>query len=102
MTQNVLELGPQIIAVVMGIVVLLVFALVIALPNRPKTLPGSRGHRPEDEEAGHEVIRTDGFIDTFAKQIEEAGGAMPLIVKLAIPGVLLWWLIYLVLNWAPR
>jgi hypothetical protein len=102
MTQNVLELGPQIIAVVAGMVILLVFALVVALPNRSKALPGSQGHRAEDEESGHEVIRADGFIDTFGKQSAEAGGALPLIVKLAIPGVLLWWLMYLILNWAPR
>ncbi len=102
MTVNVLELWPQILAVVAGSVVLLVFALVVALPNRPKVLPGSQGHRDEGEQPGHEVIRPDGFIDTFGRQIEEAGGSLPLIVKLALPGILLWWLLYLILNWAPR
>jgi hypothetical protein len=102
MTQNVMELGPQIVGVVVGAVVLLIFGLTVAVPNRPKTLPGSSGHRDPSDQPGHEEIHADGYIDSFAKEIEEAGGALPLIVKLAIPGVLLWWLLYLVLNWAPR
>jgi hypothetical protein len=102
MTQNVMELWPQIIAVAGGALVLLLFALAIALPHRPKVLPGSSGHRTMDEEAGHEEIRPDGYIDSFAKEIEEAGGGLPTVVKLALPGVLLWWLIYLIINWTPR
>ena len=102
MTQNVMQLGPQIIAIVVSAVVLLVFALTVAVPNRPRVLPGSSGHRDPGDQPGHEEIRADGYIDSFAKEIEEAGGALPLIVKLAIPGVLLWWLLYLILYWAPR
>jgi hypothetical protein len=102
MTQNVMQLGPQVISVVVSALVLLLFALTFALPHRPKTLPGSRGHRDPRDQPGQEEIRPDGYIDSFAKEIEEAGGALPLIVKLAIPGVLLWWLLYLILNWAPR
>jgi hypothetical protein len=102
MTQNVMQLGPEIIAVAGGIAVLLLFALAIALPSRPKTLPGSRGHREASEETVHEEIRADGYIDSFAKDIEEAGGGLPVVVKLALPGVLLAWLLYLILNWTPR
>jgi hypothetical protein len=102
MTQNVMQLGPQIVVVVVSVVVLLVFALTVAGPNRPRVLPGSSGHRDPGDQPGHEEIRADGYIDSFAKEIEEAGGGLPLIVKLAIPGVLLWWLMYLILNWAPR
>ena len=82
--------------------VLFVFALTVALPHRPKSLPGSSGHREPKDQSAHEEIRPDGYIDSFAKEIEEAGGALPLIVKVAIPGVLLWWLLYLILYWAPR
>ena len=102
MTQNVMQLGPEIVAVVAGIAVLLLFALAIALPSRPKTLPGSRGHRQEGEETTHEEIRADGYIDSFANDIEEAGGGLPVVVKLALPAVLLAWLFYLILNWTPR
>jgi hypothetical protein len=102
MTQNVMQLGPQVISVVVSALVLFLFALTVALPHRPKVLPGSKGHRDPSDQPGHEEIRPDGYIDSFAKEIEEAGGALPLIVTLAIPGVLLWWLLYLILNWAPR
>jgi hypothetical protein len=102
MTQNVLELYPQIISVVLGAAVLLLFAVIVALPHRSKVLPGSSGHREEDEESVHEEIRPDGYIDSFAGQIEEAGGGLPPLVRLALPGVLLWWLIYLIVNWTQR
>jgi len=102
MTENVLDFWSQILSVVAGAVVLLVFALVVALPHRPKVLPGSQGHRDESEQPGHEVIRADGFIDGFAKLIAEAGGSMPWIIRLALPGILLWWLLYLIYNWTPR
>jgi len=102
MTQNVMELGPQIISVVLSVAVLLLFALTIALPHRPKVLPGSSGHREESEEFGYEEIRPDGYIDSFAREIEEAGGSLPPVVKVALPGVILWWLIYLIVNWTQR
>jgi hypothetical protein len=102
MTQNVLQIWPEITWIIVGVFVLLLFALTIALPHRPKTLPGSSGHREADEEAGHEEIRPDGYIDSFAKDIEEAGGGLPPVVKLALPGVILWWLIYLILNWTQK
>ncbi len=102
MTQNVLQVWPEIVGIVGGILVLLLFALTAALPHRPRTLPASSGHRPPEEQGEHEIIRPDGYIDSFAQDIEEAGGAMPIIVRLALPGVLLWWLIYLILNWTPR
>lgn len=102
MTQNVLQLWPEILGVVAGIVVLLLFAITLGMRHRPRVLPGSNGHREEGDETGHEEIRADGYIDSFAKEIEEAGGGMPPVVKLMLPGILLWWLIYLILNWTPR
>jgi hypothetical protein len=101
MTQNALQLWPQIMWIVAGAVVLFLFALTLALPHRASVLPGSKGHREESDETGHEEIHPDGFIDSFAKEIEEAGGGLPPVVKLALPAVLLWWLIYLILNWKP-
>jgi hypothetical protein len=102
MTENVLELWPQILVIVAGIVVLFLFALTIAIPQRMKIKPGSKGHRAEEDDTGHEEIRPDGYIDSFAGTIEEAGGEYPLIVKLAIPGILLWWLLTLILYWTER
>jgi len=102
MTENVLQLWPEILSVVAGAVVLILFAITLGMRHRPKKLPGSSGHRAAGDETGHEEIRADGYIDSFAKDIEEAGGGMPPVVKLMLPGILLWWLIYLILNWTPR
>jgi len=102
MTANVLQLWPQILAIVGGAVVLFLFALAIALKHRPSVLPGSSGHREAEEEGEHEEIRADGYIDSFASEIEEAGGGLPPVVKVALPGILIWWLLYLILNWTPR
>lgn len=102
MTQNVMQLWSEILAVAAGALILLLFALTVSLPHRPKVLPGSSSHRKEEEEGLHEEIRPDGYIDSFNKTIEEAGGALPWIVRLALPGIVIWWLIYLILNWTPR
>jgi hypothetical protein len=102
MTQHVLEIWPQIAGVVGGVAVLFLFALAVALPHRSRMLPGSSGHREGDDEPVHEEIRPDGYIDSFAKDIEEAGGGLPTVVRIALPGVLLWWLIYLIVFWTER
>ena len=80
MTQNVLNVSNEIVWIAAGAVILLLFAVTVAMPHRGKVLPGSSGHREEDEEAEHEEIRADGYIDSFAKEIEEAGGGMPPVV----------------------
>jgi hypothetical protein len=92
-------LTAEVIAVVSGIIVLGLFALAIALPQGSKPSPGHKGHRSIEDDTGQEEIRGDGYIDSFAGEIEEAGGGLPPVVKLALPGVLLWWLIYLIINW---
>lgn len=101
MTQHAAQPWGAIVWIVAGVVILFLFALAIAIPHRPKVLPGSSGHRKEGEDAEHEEIRPDGYIDSFAGEIEEAGGDLPLVVKLALPGALLGWLFYLILFW-PR
>jgi len=102
MTANVLQHWPEALGIAGGAIVLFLFALTLALPWRPVKLPGESGHREEGEEEASEEIRPDGYIDSFARNIEEAGGGLPPIVKLAIPGIILWWLIYLILYWTPK
>jgi hypothetical protein len=102
MTANVLEHWPEALGIAAGVIVLFLFVLTLALPWRPLKHPGERGHRVEGEEEASEEIRPDGYIDSFANSIEEAGGGLPPIVKLALPGVIIWWLIYLILYWAPK
>jgi p-aminobenzoyl-glutamate transporter AbgT len=95
-------LSTDIAAVVGWIIIILIFALGMGLPQEGANLPGSKGHRKVEDDQGHEEIRGDGFIDSFSGEIEEAGGGMPLMVMIFFPGILLIWLIYLILNWAPR
>lgn len=102
MTDNALRVVPQIISVVWGIGVFIIFALTLALPHRPKVLPGSSGHREKGEDTEHEVIRADGFIDTFANQAQEAGGSIPVLVMVGLPVILISWLLYMILNWTPK
>jgi hypothetical protein len=102
MTENVLQLWPEIFSVIAGALVLFIFALALAIKQKSTVDPGSSGHRKEEDEGEHEEIRPDGYIDSFAREIEEAGGGLTLIVKIVLPGVLLWWLIYLILFWQPR
>jgi len=99
MTQNVMQMGPELIFMLGGAAILLVFSVLTAIRHRSKIVPGSQGHRSKVDEGEHEEIRPDGYIDSFAKQIEEAGGALPLILKVGVPAVLLWWLLYLILYW---
>ena len=97
-----LHLSAEVIAVITGILVMLIFAVAIALHQGSGIQPGSKGHREIEDDDGHEEIRGDGYIDSFSGEVEEAGGGMPLVVKLALPGVFLWWLIYLILNWVSH
>jgi hypothetical protein len=102
MTQNVLDIWGEIVGIVAGAGVLIIFAAAIAIKWRPKTLPGSSGHREKGDEEAGEAIRPDGYIDSFAGVIEEAGGGLPPIMRIAIPGILIWWLVTLILYWTPK
>ena len=102
MTANVMDFGLEVFSLLGSALVLFVFALTLALPHRPKTLPGSSGHRDEADDSVHEEIRPDGYIDEFAGNIEEAGGSLPWIIRIAVPGILLWWLVYLISFWTPK
>jgi len=97
MPENTLNLWSEIGWVTAGAIVLLLFAVALAIKHQPDVLPGSNGHREADRE-GNEEIRADGYIDSFAGVIEEAGGGMPLVVKIALPGILIWFVAYLIIG----
>jgi hypothetical protein len=99
---NVLELWPEIFSVLMGIGVLVGAALVFSFRHRSRVEPGSSGHRPEEEQTESEIISPDGYIDSFAGKIEEAGGALPLMGRIVVVIVLIAYVVYLILFWAPR
>lgn len=100
MTQSVMSVPMELIYTFGGALILTVFAVTLAVPHRVRVLPGSSGHR--DGAAESEEILADGYIDSFAGEIEEAGGGLPLIVRIALPGIILWWLAYLILYWTPK
>lgn len=102
MTENVLQLWPEILTVIIWAAALALFAITLGMAHRARRRPGSEGRRPDGGRDEYESIRPDGFIDSFAGEIEEAGGGLPPVLKLVLPGILLWWLLYLVFNWSPK
>ena len=113
MTQNDMNLVWELIWTIGGGLALVMFAVTIGMKHRFATPPGSSGHRDRDgserqgresgrDERGHEVIRADGYVDSFAGEIEEAGGGWPPIIKLLFPGILLWYVAYMVYNFIVR
>lgn len=101
MTKNVLEVVPQLIAILIGIHVLLGLALAFSFRYRTGAEPGRQGHREEGEEAVHNVS-PQGWIESFAGRIEEAGGGLPRMGLIIIIVVFIWYFAYLLLYWAPR
>jgi hypothetical protein len=100
MTANELVIGAEVLGIAVGGFILFLFGFALGIPHRPVKPSGSEGHREEHEE--DETVSPDGYIDSFAGVIEEAGGGLTAIVKLALPGILLWWLVYMIVNWVPK
>lgn len=103
MTDNVLQYWSEMYWIWGGALVLLLFGVTLGLRrHRAKILPGSKGHRPREQAEAAGENRPDGYIDRFAGEIEEAGGGMPMVVKVTVVGVLAWWVFYLIAYWTPR
>jgi hypothetical protein len=102
MPNNVLYVNGEIVSVVVGTLVLFAAALALAVRHRARVGPGTSGHRPSEDEGESEVIGPDGYIDSFANTIEEAGGSLPLMAWIIILGTLAAYFGYLILFWQPR
>lgn len=96
MPLNLQNFWHQILMMGGSVFIMLLFAVTLGMRHKPRVLPGHKGHR-EEESDSEEVIRPDGYIDSFSGEIEEAGGGMPPVVKVFLPLILLWWLGYLIL-----
>ena len=62
MTQNVLDVWGEIVAIAGGAIVLIIFAITIAIKWKPRKLPGSSGHRDRSDAVDTESIHPDGYI----------------------------------------
>ena len=102
MPKNVLEIGPQLFAVVAGIIVLFGGALAFSFRYRTGAEAGRRGHRDESQQGEEERVSPSGFITTFAGKIEEAGGGVPYMGWIIMGVVLVCYFAYLFLFWQPR
>ncbi len=111
MTMNVINIWGEIIGIAGGAIILLIFGLTFSpLVYRPRvpsggaverTQPGEKeAHQAREDRTGGEHVRADGYIDSFAGLVEEAGGSLPLIVTVFTIGLFLWWGVYLVTNWS--
>ena len=100
MPDNVLRIGPELFSVLVGTIVLFGGALAFAFKYRAGSdKAGARGHRPEGQVEEAEIARPDGFIDSFAGAISEAGGGIPLMATIIMITVLVTWFVYLLINW---
>ena len=100
MPHNVLEVGPQLFAVVAGIIVLLGGSLAFAFKHKATQADaGEAGHRPATAEEDTERVSPDGFIDSFAGTISEAGGGMPVIGWVIMSVVAICYVAYLFVHW---
>jgi hypothetical protein len=96
----VLNVGSAVFTVVLWTVVLLAIALSFSFKYRATSdKAGARGHRPAEQSNEGEAVRPDGFIDSFAGVISEAGGGVPFMATLIMVAVFIVWLAYLILNW---
>ncbi len=111
MPLKVLNGVGQLIGIGSANAVLMIFGITFSpLVYRPRVPSGGAAEHiePEDKEAheahgqesGGEHVRADGYIDSFAGLVEEAGGSLPLIVSVFTIGLLIWWAAYLVIEWS--
>jgi len=101
MPLNVLNVASELFLVVAGTITLIGAALAFAFKHRATNADaGESGHRLDSEEET-ERVNPDGFIDSFAGAISEAGGGMPVIgwVIISVIGVI--YFVYLITQWFP-
>jgi hypothetical protein len=97
---NVLNVGGELFSVIAGTITLLGAALAFSFKyHAVSERAASRGHRPDEQANEGEVFSPDGFIDSFAGRISEAGGGMPWLATAIMLVVLACYFIYLIVNW---
>jgi hypothetical protein len=103
MPDNVLRVGPEIFSVIAGTIVFIGAALAFAFKYRAtSSKAGEHGQRPESEAKEGERVSPDGFIDSFAGVVSEAGGGLPFTAWVIMGTTLVCYVVYLFLNWTGR
>lgn len=102
MPDNVLQVWPEVFSVVVGTIVLFGGALAVGVRHRARVGAASSGHRRPEDEGDSEIIAPDGYIDSFAGAIEEAGGSLPVMGWAVIVVTLIAYVAYMLLFWQPR
>lgn len=100
MPNNVLQVGPQIFAVVAGIIVFFGAGLAFAF-KYPGTSEraGGRAQQPSSQAQEGERGNFSGFIDSFAGVISEARGRVPFMAWIIMAVTLACYFLYLFLHW---
>jgi hypothetical protein len=97
---NVLNVGSAVFTIVVWTTVLLAIALSFSFKYRAASdKAGASGNRPPERSSEGEIVRPDGFIDSFAGVISEAGGGVPFMATLIMLAMFVVWLAYLIMNW---
>ena len=100
MPANVINVPYEIFSVVASIIVLVGAGLAFSFRHKATNADaGEKGPRPKDSEEDVERVSPDGFIDSFAGTISEAGGGMPYTGWLIIGVVSVCYVVYLFLYW---
>lgn len=100
MPENVLKIGPELFSVLAGTIVFLGAALVFAFKyHATSSKAAEKGQRPEGHTQDAERVSPDGFIDSFAGTISEAGGGLPFMALLIMGVTLVCYVVYLFLYW---
>ena len=102
MPLNVMNVPYEIFSIVASIIVMIGAALAFSFRHKATNADaGEKGPRPEDGEEDTERVSPDGFIDSFAGAISEAGGGMPVIGWVIIGVTAVCYVGYLFLFWNP-
>jgi hypothetical protein len=99
---NVLNVTVQWFAVLAGLIVLVGAALAFSFKSHAtRSEAGASGIRSPEAEEDVERVSPDGFVDSFAGVIEEAGGGMPVVGWIIIGVTAVCYFTYLFLYWNP-
>jgi hypothetical protein len=101
MPDNVLRVGPEIFTVILWTAVLFAAALALAVRHRAGVTSGRKGHRAPEDEGESEIIGPDGYIDSFANTVSEAGGSLPRMALIIMIALIIAYFAYLIIYWQP-